>query len=108
MMNFQDEILNRRVTGVYHNYKLKQLSIQLDNGSLIAFYDCAIIFDLGIVGHYITYISNSGTLGMAMELRKNNENPDDFNFLILSRDIKDYLNKNEIVISYKKVQKESL
>lgn len=107
MINLQDEILNKKVIGIYHNYKLKQLTINLGHDSLITFYDCAIVFDLGIVGHVISYLSNTGTLGIITELKKNNEDPEDFNFLILSRDIKDYLNKNEIVISYKSVQKEN-
>lgn len=103
MITISEAVLNKKVVGIYHNYKAKILSITLEGGLLVEFSDCVIVFDLGIVGFVITYISDTGTLGMTLELKKINENPDDYNYIIMSRDIKDFQNKNEIVISYKEV-----
>lgn len=102
-MNICNEIQNRKITGIYHNYLSKQLTISLDNDLSVVFEGCAIVFDLGIVGHTITYVSDTGTLGLVLELKKNKEIPEDYNFMFLSRDIKAYENKNELVIAYKNV-----
>lgn len=103
MITILEAVMNKKVVGIHHNYKAKILSISLEDGLLVEFRDCAIVFDLGIVGYVITYISNTGTLGMALELKKINENSDDYNCIIMSRDVKDFQNKNEIVISYKEM-----
>ena len=93
-MDICNEVRNRKITGVYHNYKSKQLTISLDNGVSVIFEGCAIVFDLGIIGYEITYVSNTGTLGLTLELKKNKEIPEDYNFLLLSRAIQAYERMN--------------
>jgi hypothetical protein len=102
-MNFYEKILSKKVTGVYHNYSLQKLSILFENGLTIEFDGCVIVFDLGIVGHTINYISNNGTLGLIQELKKNHLNPEDYKSTTLSRDIDDFENKNEMIVAYKNV-----
>ncbi|OWP84390.1 hypothetical protein BWK59_05535 [Flavobacterium davisii] len=106
-MDISQKILGKRVTRIYHNYIDKSLLIYFDEDLLVHFYECAIVFDLGIVGHKITYASHSGTLGISFELKKIGQDPDDYKCIIFSRDIKDYENKNEMVISYKNIKTES-
>jgi hypothetical protein len=103
-MEFYEKILNKKVTGVYHEYILNKLHIHFENGFEIEFDVCVIVFDLGIIGHSISHISNTGTLGMAHELKKHHFNLDDFKTTILSRDINDIENKNEMIIAYKSAQ----
>ena len=101
MNDILQKILDKRVTRVYHNYIQKSLTIYFDEDLIVQFFECAFVFDLGIIGHTVTYASNTGALGMALELKKNKQDPDDYNSVILSRDIKDFENKNEIIISFK-------
>ncbi len=103
-MAFYEKILYKKVTGVYHEYALSKLHIHFENGFEIEFSGCVIVFDLGIIGHSISHISNTGTLGMAHELKKNHFNLDDFKTTILSRDINEIANKNEMIIACKSVQ----
>jgi hypothetical protein len=107
MMDILKKILDKRVSKIYHNYIEKSLIIYFDEDFIVQFYDCVIVFDLGIIGHTITYASLTGTLGMSFELKRLKHNPDDYNCIILSRDIKDYENKNEMVISFKDLQLKS-
>jgi hypothetical protein len=100
-MDILKKILDKRVTRIYHNYIEKSLIIYFNEEMTVEFYECAIVFDLGIVGHTITYATFTGTLGMTFELKRFKQNPDDYNCIILSRDIKDYENKNEMIISFK-------
>jgi hypothetical protein len=100
-------LLHKRITVIGHDYKNNSLRMILENHKSIIFYDCALIFDLGIIGHIISFVSFSGTLGMALELKRIGENPDDYNYILLSRDIEDTKNKNEILISYKDLEIES-
>jgi hypothetical protein len=102
-MNISEKLLGKRVSGIYHNYVAQSLSLSLDDGLIVQFDKCAIVFDLGIIGHVITYVANTGTLGIVLELKRYKEDPESYNFLILSRDINDYEHKNEIVIAYKNV-----
>jgi len=106
-MELTELLLNKKVNGIYHDYVNRSLHIYLDDKIHIIFYNCAIIFDLGIIGHFITYVSCTGTLGMALELKRIKENPDDYSCILLSRDIKDITNKNEILISYKEFKIEA-
>ena len=107
-MELEKIFLNKRITGIYHNYIDRSLCIYLDDKSNITFCNCALIFDLGIIGHTITYVSCYGTLGIAHELKRMKEDSDDYNCLLLSRDIKDITNKNEILISYKEIKVEQV
>ncbi|MCV9931833.1 hypothetical protein OIU80_06010 [Flavobacterium sp. LS1R47] len=104
MMNTIEKILDKRVIGTYYNFIEKTLTISFERDFVLKFYDCAIIFDLGIVGHIVTFISSNSTLGITHELKKMDKDPDDYNFLLISRDIKDYHNKNEILIAYKTLE----
>ena len=103
-MSFYKKILGKRVSGVYYNYLLQILTINFENGYSLEFDGCVVVFDLGIVGHTINYISLTGTLGISSELKKLKLNLDDYNFITLSRDINDYENKNEMIVSYKNIQ----
>lgn len=103
-MELEKLFLNKRITGIYHNYIDRSLCIYLDDKTNVTFYNCALVFDLGIIGHIITYVSCYGTLGMSFELKRMKEDSDDYNFLLLSRDIEDIKNKNEILISYKEIK----
>lgn len=104
MTDSLQKVLGKRVTRIYHNYIEKSLVIYFDDDIMFQFYECALVFDLGITGHIINYVSPTGTLGMSFELKKLKYNPDDYNCLILSRDINDFDNKNEIIISFKDLQ----
>lgn len=107
-MKIIEEILNKRVTRVYHNYNEKSMTIYFEENLIVHFHDCVIVFDLGIIGHIITYVSINGTLGMVSEIKRYKLNPEDYEYILLSRDINDFENKNEIVISYKRVQVERM
>jgi hypothetical protein len=100
-MDITQKILGKRVVRICHNYIEKSLVIYFDGDMIVQFYECAIVFDLGVIGHIITYASLTSTLGMTFELKKFKQDPDDYNFIIISRDIKDYENKNEMIISFK-------
>ena len=101
MTEILQKLLDKRVSRIFHNYIEKSLIIYFDEDLMIQFYECAIVFDLGITGHIITFASLTGTIGMSFELKNLNQNPDDYNCIILSRDIEDYENKNEMIISFK-------
>lgn len=103
MENLQ-KINNKRIISIIHNYLEKSLKINFEDNESIIFNDCALTIDTGIIGHTISYVANTGTLGMGLELKRMNQDPDDFNFVILSRDIKDMEQKNELLISYKQME----
>ncbi|MFN3487552.1 MAG: hypothetical protein ACK4YV_00380 [Emticicia sp.] len=98
------KIKNKRIISIVHNYSEKSLKINFEDNESIIFNGCVLTIDTGIIGHIISYVSNTGTLGMAFELKRMNQDPDDFNFVILSRDIKDLEQKNELLISYKQME----
>lgn len=104
MINISERILNKKITGIYNNFFEQTLMISFEDDCILKFSGCAIVFDLGMIGHIISFVSDSGTLGMALELKRIKLDPDEYNYLLISRDIKDYENKNEIVISYKKME----
>lgn len=107
-MDLSNQILNKRVVGICHSYVEQSIRINFEDRTSIIFNSCVIAFDLGIVGHVVSFVSFTGTLGMTLELKKMNKDPDEYNYIILSRDIKDIENKNELLISYKSVKIESL
>lgn len=107
MIDFSEKILNNKIVGIYHNYIEQSLKIRFENKTAIIFYECAVVFDLGIIGHIVSYVSQTGTLGMSFEIKKMNQDPSDYHFIILSRDINDIDKKNELVISYKTMQYEN-
>jgi hypothetical protein len=106
-MEVSSQILNKRVVGIYHNYIDQSLRLSLDDKTDIFFYGCAIVFDLGIIGHKVSFVSSTGTLGITFELKKMNKNPEDYKYIILSRDIKDIENKNELLVSYHQLEVKS-
>lgn len=99
-------VLGLKVTGIVHNYYNKTLSIYFEGGSCLHFNGCVIVFDLGIMGHKVGYVAPKGTLGLTLEFEKLKLDPSDYNFCLLSRDIADYKNKNEIVLAFKDVKLE--
>lgn len=101
MIELSKKMLNIRVTGIYNNFQERTLTISFQEDFVVKFNECAISFDLGITGHIVSYVSDRGTLGMTLELKKMKLNPEDYNYFLISRDIEDYDNKNELIISYK-------
>lgn len=104
MTEISEKILNKKVVGIYNNFIEQTLELSFEDNCIIKFNQCAIVFDLGIVGHTVSFISFNGTLGIALELKKMKLNPEEYNYLLISRDIEDYENKNELLISYKKLE----
>jgi hypothetical protein len=97
---FKGRVLN----GMYYNIELKWVVFFLNNGICIKLMGCAIMYDSGLIGKEISFISISGSLGPAFDMRKMGLNADDYHFLLLNRDIKDQANKHEIQVSYKTAQ----
>lgn len=103
-MEILQSLKGKKITAIYNNYIQQSLKINFEDNESIIFNGCVLTIDTGIIGHIISYVSNTGTLGMALELKRMNQDPDDFNFVILSRDIKDLEQKNELLISYKQME----
>ncbi len=103
-MEILQSLKGKKITAIYNNYIQQSLKINFEDNESIIFNGCVLTIDTGIIGHIISYVSNTGTLGMAFELKRMNQDPDDFNFVILSRDIKDLEQKNELLISYKQME----
>lgn len=91
------------VKGVTNNFLKSEVVIYFENEKSITFYDCALVYDSGIVGVQIGDYSNDAGLGMKLELTKITKESEEYFFCTLSRDFKDYENKKEIRISYKRV-----
>ncbi len=100
-------ILNKKITGLFHNYIEMSMSVFFEDTTELKFVECAIVMNSGIVGHEITFASTSGTLGLTLELKKLGRDPNDYLYFIMSRDIKDFNNKNELLICYKRIQLQS-
>lgn len=94
---------NLKIVGIIHNYYENRLTINFENNLNITFEDCVLVFDSGVINHIISFIAFSGTLGMTLELKSMGVNPDEYNFIILSKDITDYENKRELKIVYKNI-----
>ncbi|AFK03011.1 hypothetical protein Emtol_1869 [Emticicia oligotrophica DSM 17448] len=103
-MEILQSLKGEKIIAIYNNYIQQSLKINFEDNESIIFNGCVLTIDTGIIGHIISYVSNTGTLGMALELKRMNQDPDDFNFVILSRDIKDLEQKNELLISYKQME----
>ena len=69
MIEISEKILNKKVTRIYNDFIERTLTISFQEDFVLKFKQCAISFDLGITGHIVTYVSNSGTLGMTLELK---------------------------------------
>ena len=95
-----DSIIGLMVTGVINNYMDRTLTLTLNNDERLIFFDCKLIFDLGITGHKIGEISSDAGLGMALELKKYSIDPNAYQMCSISKDFNDYMNKNEIRIAY--------
>lgn len=102
--NILDRTLGLTVNRVTTDFLKKEVSIHFDNEKSIIFSGCALVYDLGIIGKRIGEYSNDAGLGMKLELNKLTENSEEYFFCSLSRDFKDYKNKNEIRISYRQIK----
>ena len=96
-----NSIVGLTVTRVINNYVEKTLTLYLDNDTSVIFFDCKLIFDLGIIGHKIGEVSSCAGLGMTLELNKYLIDSNDYQTCSISRNFSDFLNKNEIRIAYK-------
>ncbi len=101
-------ILERRITGIFQNHIEKTVMLSLDNQTTITFLGCVLVIDSGIIGHDLTYLAETSTLGITLEFKRMKLDADDFKHLLISRDIKDYKNKNEFLVSYKEVRMGSI
>jgi len=99
-----DKTLGLTVSMVTNDFIKKEVTIHFDNEKSITFFGCALVYDLGIIGKRIGEYSNDAGLGMKLELNKLIENSEEYFFCSLSRDFEDYKNKNEIRISFKKIE----
>ncbi|WP_343615939.1 hypothetical protein [Flavobacterium sp.] len=72
MTEIIEKIMNKKIIGIYTNTINQTLEISFEDNFVIKFKECAIVFDLGIVGHTVSFISFNGTLGMTHELKKMN------------------------------------
>lgn len=98
-----DKTIGLIVSRVTSDFLKKEISIHFDNEKVITFSDCALVYDLGITGMRIGDYSNDAGLGMKLELNKLTKKAEDYFFCSLSHDFKDFKNKNEIRISFKRI-----
>lgn len=102
--NALEKIVGLTVKGVMTNFIKKEVLICFENEKSILFSGCALVYDLGIIGCCIGNVSSSAGLGMKQELNKVTKKSEEYFFCSLSRDFKDYKNKNEIRISYRQIK----
>lgn len=98
-----EKTIGLTVNKISNDFLNKEITIYFDNDKSITFSDCAFVYDLGIIGVCIGEYSDDAGLGMKLELNKFTENSEDYMFCSLSRDFKDFKNKNEIRISFKQI-----
>lgn len=89
-----------RVIGLVHNYSNRSVTVCFDQGKNLLFNDCQLVYDLGIIGNVIKDISSSAGLGMVLELRKLNIEPENYSYCTLSKGFENIVNKQEIRISF--------
>jgi len=84
MINISERILNKKVAGIYNNFFEQTLIISFfEDDCILKLGGCVIVFDLGMIGHIISFVSDSCTLGMALELKRMKLDPDEYNYLLL-------------------------
>jgi hypothetical protein len=93
-------IVGKQITSVQNNCTQCSIKLFFEDSSYIEFNNCVFSNDLGIIGHKINFLSDKPTLGTVLSLKELNLNPDNYKFLLLSRDIDDFKNKNEFIIVY--------
>lgn len=59
MINITELLMNRKIKGFYHGYIDRSLRVFFEDGLVIIFFNCALVFDLGMTGHSISFVSES-------------------------------------------------
>jgi len=94
-------IIGIKVTGLIHNYSDRTLTLLLGDNRRLIFYECQLIYDLGIIDCIIGDVSKSAGLGIVLELKRLNINPEEYIYCTISKGFDDIENKREIIICFK-------
>lgn len=96
-----DFLINKTITGIYAEFESKKLTLFFTDNTKLILQDCLYFSDLGIINNKINFVSEEGTMSFVIICRQLAKDYEDFSYLLLSNDIKNYEEKKEISIVYK-------
>jgi hypothetical protein len=100
-----EEILNgRKLEGINYFFPLCKVVFEFSGKLIIRFSDCAVMYDSGLIGRTIFYVSTNGSLGPVLALREMSLDPDDYKVLFLCENVREIHDKHEIQILYKTME----